>query len=1188
MNSVGIILISAAIFFAFVVWLASDNDNLEKWTGLAFAAAIVGGLCIYGTINASNYKSEPFIAVLRTVVDLGKMFGNSGAEGYDKFMKAFEGVPGASAKLLTVFYWCVHFFAFYSMISAVIMLLGKTALKKLKTVLMRVHDIELIYGVDESTLGFGSRLSKDKDISIVYVGNGSISENEIRDIGGVWFADPDATEGTAAFVKRLGLKKGRGKLRLSALSGDADANISYALKLLESLKKRGVNPAQTELIILGTGESDGEGLQALGDTYGYGSVRMFDRAELVSRLLIKKYPICDEVSFDDNAKGRSDVEVLIVGFGNVGREVLRKAVANGQFCGSSFRATVFDPAIGKNDGFFRDRYASMFEEYDIDLKPFDGRSSELASFIRERSEKLSYIVVSVGNDKTGRQIVEEITNALGACGVSKPVYMCSSDKVTRFCGTAQPEVSHTFEADILFHGVMDELAVQINHFYNGDDGEPAEQWKSCDYFSRMSCRASADYLSGFLKKVGALKKHALSPEESENLGISEHKRWCAFHYSFGYSLMSEEEKKERAKLYSDENHIRIAKDTNRKHHACLIPWDDLDELSRWENGITGGNVDYKQLDRDNVETVRGLAEKLEAAEESTGDASKDKAGTNKKKDDPKRRKLRRYLPIIIAILIALIAGIVILVVSHLKRAEQRMVYPTGLDTEGMPTETAEAPNDISFDTARSMQGDKGSERFTPTDEEPPSCFPLAYNDEGLLKLLTIVLPATRDQGSYGTCWAHSAIALAEFSMIAQGEEINSVDYSELHLAYYTYNNGTGLAMGDTGDSVSFIPTEDDPNYLECGGTLRYAAMTLARRRGCIDEKYLPYDKADKLLKGSIKQDFEFGYDEAWLRNAIFIDIKKNPDHVKQAIMSNGAVGASIWAPVNAVDYMNNYNEETNSYYAAEAKTANHAVVVVGWDDDYPRENFSYGMFNKRPESNGAWLVRNSWSTETKFSLESYFWISYEDPSLKKFPVATFEMSPVSGKTENMYCYDTQTTYVGVQTTDKGTGARTKAANVFTVGGHGGADKELLKEVSFFAAGFKGNAGSDYEIKIYRHLPPDAGPVKDGELVKESTTKGKLYYDGYYTIELTEPVLLEKGEVFSVVVELSNASLAVEAVKNKNNGICFAPTIHKHESYYLYRDTEQDKKLWRDMYNEAVDGGFMIGNVIIGAITEDVN
>nr|MCR5802012.1 hypothetical protein [Lachnospiraceae bacterium] len=114
MNSVGIILISAAIFFAFVVWLASDNDNLEKWTGLAFAAAIVGGLCIYGTINAANYRSEPFIAVLRTVVDLGKMFGNSGAEGYDKFMKAFEGVPGASAKLLTVFYWCVHFFAFYS------------------------------------------------------------------------------------------------------------------------------------------------------------------------------------------------------------------------------------------------------------------------------------------------------------------------------------------------------------------------------------------------------------------------------------------------------------------------------------------------------------------------------------------------------------------------------------------------------------------------------------------------------------------------------------------------------------------------------------------------------------------------------------------------------------------------------------------------------------------------------------------------------------------------------------------------------------------------------------------------------------------------------------------------------------------------------------------------------------------
>ena len=46
--------------------------------------------------------------------------------------------------------------------------------------------------------------------------------------------------------------------------------------------------------------------------------------------------------------------------------------------------------------------------------------------------------------------------------------------------------------------------------------------------------------------------------------------------------------------------IKIGKNTDDHRHACLVTWDELDELSERENNITGGNVDYKQFDRDNI------------------------------------------------------------------------------------------------------------------------------------------------------------------------------------------------------------------------------------------------------------------------------------------------------------------------------------------------------------------------------------------------------------------------------------------------------------------------------------------------------------------------------------------------------------------------------------------------------------
>ena len=70
--------------------------------------------------------------------------------------------------------------------------------------------------------------------------------------------------------------------------------------------------------------------------------------------------------------------------------------------------------------------------------------------------------------------------------------------------------------------------------------------------------------------------------------------------------MSQEEYTARTQVYLEQlrstgkGKIRIGKNLENKTHACLIGWDELDVLSDKENAITGGKVDYKQMDKNNI------------------------------------------------------------------------------------------------------------------------------------------------------------------------------------------------------------------------------------------------------------------------------------------------------------------------------------------------------------------------------------------------------------------------------------------------------------------------------------------------------------------------------------------------------------------------------------------------------------
>ena len=599
MTDLAVIILSAAVFTAVILGLAVNQDNREKWVGLTFMVAAIGGLFLYGAAYSHDESFLP-IAILKTVIDVGKMF--SGCSNAAVFQKYAGGVAP-----LMVCFWGVHFLAYYSMASAVIMVIAKTTLKKIRGWFLRINDVDLIYGIDDNSIAYGRNLSGKKNTSIVFVGSdASGRESEIRQIGGLLYSDSSALHPDDNFLKRLNIKKGKGKIRLSALSKDADANLEYAVKILKCLESCKVNPSQTELVLLGREVQSGTRLQALSNNYGYGSVKIFDKAELIARLLMQEYPICNAMSFDDNGKATCDCNILLIGFGHKGQEILKKLVMSGQFEGSTFHLDVFDASCKDTDGFFAAKYPDLLDQYDIDFMPYDGRSRDFTSYLKDNIHKLKYIVIAVGNDKVGREIAMGILDYMYECGIHMPVYQCMKDSIVRYTGDSIAQKHDIYDTDILYEGHMDDLAKRLNHYYCKSDASIEDTWAECNYFSRMSSRASADFLSSYLKKLGLSDKSQLTPDLRENLAKTEHLRWCAFHYSFGYKCMDEKILSERAKMYKEDPSVRISKDSSQKLHACLIPWDDLDKLSSFEEKVTGKYVDYKQMDRDNVNVILDL------------------------------------------------------------------------------------------------------------------------------------------------------------------------------------------------------------------------------------------------------------------------------------------------------------------------------------------------------------------------------------------------------------------------------------------------------------------------------------------------------------------------------------------------------------------------------------------------------
>lgn len=307
--------------------------------------------------------------------------------------------------------------------------------------------------------------------------------------------------------------------------------------------------------------------------------------------------------------------------------------------------------------------------------------------------------------------------------------------------------------------------------------------------------------------------------------------------------------------------------------------------------------------------------------------------------------------------------------------------------------------------------------------------------------------------------------------------------------------------------------------------------------------------------------------------------------MKRELMEGHALNMTYYASNKAI------NKETWAFYQGTAYTPNHSCCIVGWDDNYAVENFK-----NEPPAAGAWLVKNSYGSETdaipgalvsedgtlKNANEKnwgitdeegrhtgYFWISYYDRSMRDVESFRFEARPNTDLTDALqYDYIPASEIIGDMTSS----SESSMANIYPV------DHDLcVTDIGTRVQTDKTYLVGDYNVSftLYR-LNEGAVLPTDGTQI--AAFERHFSYAGYHRVRLNDPVYLREGERLAVVVTIrfidgnGNVSYSCPAANfftKKNRKLIGATdyaevTVNPGESFLYIEVPEGGEARWIDL------------------------
>lgn len=409
----------------------------------------------------------------------------------------------------------------------------------------------------------------------------------------------------------------------------------------------------------------------------------------------------------------------------------------------------------------------------------------------------------------------------------------------------------------------------------------------------------------------------------------------------------------------------------------------------------------------------------------------------------------------------------------------------------------------------------------------------------------------REQGAYQTCWAFSGIGAMEafLSRIGKGDH----DLSEQHLSWWAtkaYNDG-GAGWQLDG--------------LYEGGYSMISAGYFISWEGAKLEEEVPYIRS---RNDAVPDNMDDAYTAYGATGIMYVN--NDIDSVKNAIYNYGGVATSY-------NNGSGYGLGRRTYYQSGTPSSynGHAITVIGWDDDFPREDF--GEHNMPPEK-GAWLIKNSWGEDS--CEDGYMWVSYYDSLILNTDIWGANLAFTSVRTMNRFDRLYQNEKYGATYFTYLVGRNGKVlpeasfANVFDFDD----DHRYLQEVIFETQ----SQGADYEVYF---IPVENDMPIGDEANWVLLDSGEVKYSGYICADVSGKLQVSgKGAIgvkISTKEENDYAMFGVDEWMTNSSGYVFVPDAKRGDSFVI-----SDGKVYDllDVYAENNDniGGTLVIKAVASA------
>lgn len=437
---------------------------------------------------------------------------------------------------------------------------------------------------------------------------------------------------------------------------------------------------------------------------------------------------------------------------------------------------------------------------------------------------------------------------------------------------------------------------------------------------------------------------------------------------------------------------------------------------------------------------------------------------------------------------------------------------------------------------------------------------------------------------WGDCWSFALAGAAETAYlyanglgVPAGETNDKVNFSEKFIVWYMFHGLTkdDVAKGrvrspqiDDGFDLSKPDQDNEMTAYYIGGPFIHSANLFGSGFGPVDERAEIKGELPFAYNGEASVGWDLPLNAEYRcapAAAIFRDSRVLPSPAEydsngyrfnqegiNAIKTELYQGHGVTIALNVLE--GGFNAKNRAAYCFADEQPNHAVMVVGYDDNFPKENFTKrnatGDDAKKstPPQNGALIIKNSWglSSADGDPDDGYIYVSYYDRSLMSALSYVFDESS-EGESASLFTdqYDLMMTQWYGSAEYK---SETKMANVFEA-----EESKTLFQLEYRTA----KPDSEVTYEIYKNPKKDS--PASGALLEKGVNSHK--YPGSHKIDLTGEYGIEKGDSYAVVLTVKQGGGFFEVFPYSTEffeGITVRGVINPGESY-LFSDGK-----WSDM------------------------